>query len=83
MFRQRTTGLACMEKQFSYDLGSALGSETSFGLIVLQSDETIEHDMRRLLPSEGAALYTSRVPSGADVRRADTCCIAFSSACVF
>ena len=67
MLRQRTIGLTCMEKQFTYDLGSALGSETSFGLIVLQSDETIEHDMRRLLPSEGAALYTSRVPSAAEV----------------
>ena len=56
-----------MEKYFSYDLGSALGSDTAFGLIVLQSDETIEHDMRRLLPHENAALYTSRVPSGAKV----------------
>ena len=56
-----------MEKIFSYDLGSALGSDTAFGLIVLQSDETIEQDMRRLLPHENAALYTSRVPSGAEV----------------
>jgi len=56
-----------MEKQFLYDLGSAVGSETAFGLIVLQSDETIENDMRRLLLNEGAALYTSRVKSGAEV----------------
>ena len=56
-----------MEKQFPYDLGSACGSKTSFGLIVLQSDETIEHDMRRLLLRQGAALYISRVPSGAEV----------------
>lgn len=33
------------------------------GLIVLQSDETIEQDMRRLLPPE-AELLVSRVPSG-------------------
>ena len=56
-----------MEKHFSYELGSALGSDTAFGLIVLQSDETIEHDMRRLLPRKNVALYTSRVPSGAEV----------------
>ena len=56
-----------MEKHFSYDLGSTLGRHAAFGLIVLQSDETIEHDMRRLLPLESAALYTSRVPSGAEV----------------
>ena len=58
-----------MEKHFSYDLGSAVGSDTAFGLIVLQSDETLEHDMRRLLPHESAALYTSRVPSGAEVTK--------------
>ena len=56
-----------MEKHFSYNLGPALGSGTAFGLIVLQSDETIEHDMHRLLPHENMALYTSRVPSGAEV----------------
>ena len=56
-----------MEKQFSYELGAALGSETAFGLIVLQADETLEHDMRRLLPNQSAALYTSRVPSGTEV----------------
>ena len=56
-----------MEKQFSYELGAALGSETAFGLIVLQADETLEHDMRRLLPRQSAALYTSRVPSGTEV----------------
>ncbi len=36
------------------------------GLIVLQSDETIEADMRRLLPGS-AELLVSRIPSGAEV----------------
>lgn len=36
---------------------------TQIGLIVLQADETIEQDMRRLLPDE-AELLVSRVPSG-------------------
>ncbi|MBS0125447.1 maleate cis-trans isomerase family protein [Thetidibacter halocola] len=36
------------------------------GLIVLQSDETIELDFRRLLP-EKAELLVSRIPSGAEV----------------
>ncbi|WP_346911719.1 Asp/Glu racemase [uncultured Roseibium sp.] len=40
--------------------------EPRLGLIVLQSDETIENDLRRLLPSE-ATLHTSRVPSGEEV----------------
>ena len=36
------------------------------GLIALQSDETIEVDMRRLLP-DTAELLVSRVPSAPDV----------------
>lgn len=36
------------------------------GLIVLQTDETIERDMKRLLPEE-VELLVSRVPSGAHV----------------
>lgn len=40
--------------------------EPRLGLVVLQSDETIENDFRRLLPSE-ATLHVSRVPSGEEV----------------
>lgn len=36
------------------------------GLVVLQADQTIEGEFRRLLPA-GAELYVSRVPSGAEV----------------
>lgn len=36
------------------------------GMIVLQTDETLEGDLRRMLPV-GAPLYVSRVPSGPDV----------------
>lgn len=39
------------------------------GLIVLQTDETIEQDFRRLLPSD-VSLHVSRIPSGAEVTRA-------------
>ena len=34
----------------SYDLGGPAGGSKTLGMIVLQSDETIEHDARRLLP---------------------------------
>ncbi|MCG6882223.1 MAG: Asp/Glu racemase [Silicimonas sp.] len=44
-----------------YDLDTA--DRTRIGLVVLQADETIERDMRRLLPRE-AELLVSRVPSG-------------------
>lgn len=44
-------------------------SETRIGLIVLQADETIESDFRRLV-SEEVRLFVSRVPSGTDVSAA-------------
>ena len=53
--------------QFEYELAPQLGERATIGLIALQSDETVEHDMRRMLPLEGVATYVSRVPSGAEV----------------
>lgn len=41
-------------------------SAARLGLIVLQVDETIESEFRRMLPSD-VDLYVSRVPSGCDV----------------
>ncbi|WP_233270458.1 maleate cis-trans isomerase family protein [Chachezhania sediminis] len=40
--------------------------EARMGLIVLKSDESIERDLRRLLPDD-VNLMVSRIPSGADV----------------
>lgn len=49
---------------FPYTLSEI--SNPRLGLIVLQTDETIELDMQRLLP-EDADLYVTRVPSGLQV----------------
>lgn len=46
-----------------YRLGPA---PPALGLVVLQSDESVEDDMRRIMPPE-ASLLVSRVPSGAEV----------------
>lgn len=51
----------------SYTLAGPIGTRASLGLVVLQTDETIEHDFRRLIPEPDAALYVSRIPSAADV----------------
>jgi maleate isomerase len=53
--------------QFTYDLATQLGTRATIGLIALQSDETIEHDMRRIFPLDGVACFVSRVPSGQEV----------------
>ena len=52
---------------FPYELTASLGRQATLGLVVLQSDETIEYDFRRLLPREGVALYVTRIPSGKEV----------------
>lgn len=55
--------------QFTYDLAPQLGTRATIGLISLQSDETIEHDMRRIFPLDGVACYVTRVPSGTEVSK--------------
>ncbi len=54
---------------YSYKLVGPIGHRATLGLIVLQSDETIEAEMRQMLPADGVAMYVSRVPSGAEVTR--------------
>lgn len=49
---------------FPYDLVDPIGTKATFGLIALQTDETIEHDFRRLFADPGFAFYVTRVPSG-------------------
>ncbi len=56
-----------MTRTYSYDLADPIGRSARLGLIVLQADETLEQDMRRIFPDQEVAVYVSRVPSGADV----------------
>ncbi len=50
-----------------FELGQPASGKHTLGLIVLKFDETLEQDFRRLFPSRELSLYTSRVPSGAEV----------------
>ena len=52
---------------FPHDVGDPVGRRATLGLIVLQVDQTIEADFRRLFPDPDVALHVSRVPSGADL----------------
>ena len=38
------------------------GTRGTLGVVVLRTDETIEHDFRFFLPSDGVAVYHSRIP---------------------
>jgi len=53
--------------RFPYRLVGPIGSAATLGLVVLQADETIEQDFRRLFPQPDVALYVSRIPSGAEI----------------
>ncbi|SMX38184.1 maleate cis-trans isomerase family protein [Octadecabacter ascidiaceicola] len=50
--------------QFPYDLTGPIGSAATLGVVVLQVDETLEQDFRRLFARPDVALYVSRIPSG-------------------
>lgn len=52
---------------YAYDLTGPIGTKGTLGLIVLQVDETLEQDMRRLFPDPATALYVNRIPSGDDL----------------
>lgn len=50
-----------------YETDDGAARRAALGLIVLQVDETIEADFRRLTALDGVRLYQSRIPSGADL----------------
>lgn len=52
---------------YPYRLTGPIGTQATLGLIVLQVDETIEQDFRRLFPTPEVAFYISRIPSGAEL----------------
>ncbi len=54
---------------FEYDLLQDKQLGATMGLIVLQSDETLEPEFKDYFKDKPINLYTSRVPSGLDVSR--------------
>ncbi|MCV2865044.1 aspartate/glutamate racemase family protein [Albidovulum sediminicola] len=54
-------------KTVSFDLIGPIGQKATLGLVVLQADETLEQDFRRLFQDRDVALYVSRIPSGEEL----------------
>ncbi|MGB7317003.1 MAG: Asp/Glu racemase [Planktotalea sp.] len=50
-----------------YTLAPQIGTAGRLGLIVLQSDETMEAEFRQVLPEADIAAFVSRIPSAAEV----------------
>lgn len=51
----------------TFETDGGAGERAALGLIVLQSDETMEMEFRPLFQQAGAALYHSRIPSAPEV----------------
>ncbi|SEQ83004.1 maleate cis-trans isomerase family protein [Thalassovita taeanensis] len=55
-----------MKLDFKPDAG--IGTRAKLGVIVLQTDETLEPELAQLLPRPGVALYHSRIPMNTEVQ---------------
>ena len=54
---------------FAYELLSDADRRPTIGLVVLQTDETLEPDIHRYFPPAAADIYVSRVPNASDVNQ--------------
>jgi maleate isomerase len=50
-----------------FALDQGIAARAALGLIVLASDQTIEHEFRRLIDLPGIALYQSRIPNDSQI----------------
>ena len=50
-----------------FELDGGIGTRANLGLIVLQSDQTLEMEARRFLSAPGVAVYHSRIPCAEEV----------------
>lgn len=55
------TALEVDRQNMPYEIDAGLGSRARIGLIVLATDQTIEHEFRRLLNIDGVALWQNRI----------------------
>ena len=54
-------------QKFSYSTDSGLGQTAKIGLIVLQTDQTIEDEFRQILTIDGVACYHARIANAMEV----------------
>lgn len=51
-----------------YDTDAGIGTRATLGVIVLETDETLEPEFARMMAQDGVALYHSRIPMVPEVR---------------
>lgn len=53
--------------RLSYDLAPAIGDRANLGMVVLKSDEVIEHEVGEITRQPGVGLYVTRIESDTEV----------------
>ena len=61
------TGLILDLENLPFETDAGIGSRASLGLLVLETDQTIEAEFRFLLPESGVALYGARLHNDARI----------------
>lgn len=59
--------LASLAENLPFEVGAGFGTAARFGLIVLETDQTVEAEFRELLPQEGIALHCTRMHNEASI----------------
>ena len=54
--------------KLAYDTDEGLGTRANLGVVVLETDETLEAEFAQMLRIAGVALYHTRIPMGRDIR---------------
>jgi len=54
--------------KLDFDTDGGIGSRATLGVIVLETDETLEPEFARMMAMDGIALYHSRIPMVSDIR---------------
>ncbi len=54
--------------KLAYETDQGIGTRASLGVIVLETDETLEAEFRQMLSLDGVALYHSRIPMVPEIR---------------
>jgi len=61
------TGNSASIETLDFDADNGPGARARIGLIVLQSDQTIKHEVSHLLSDDDIAIHRARIPNAMEV----------------
>ncbi len=56
-------GLLVNRQHLPFEMDRGIAHRATIGVIVLATDQTIEHEYRKIFQIDGVALYESRIPT--------------------